>query len=59
MAAMASEDSQGLKRFADAFEKTRIGVMHHIWWPTLRVEESGIREKGEGEGDLPSDCSVM
>ncbi|KAI6799518.1 hypothetical protein KC332_g17901 [Hortaea werneckii] len=59
VAAMASEDSQGLKRFADAFEKTRIGVMHHIWWPTLRVEESGIREKGEGEGDVPSDCSIM
>ncbi|KAI7344544.1 hypothetical protein KC320_g8778, partial [Hortaea werneckii] len=58
VAAMASEDSQGLKRFADAFEKTRIGVMHHIWWPTLRLEESGIREKGEGEGDVPSDCSV-
>ncbi|KAI7245624.1 hypothetical protein KC319_g3163 [Hortaea werneckii] len=59
VAAMASEDSQGLQRFADAFEKTRIGVMHHIWWPTLRLEESGIREKGDGDGDVPSDCSVM
>ncbi|KAI7194622.1 hypothetical protein KC363_g2019 [Hortaea werneckii] len=61
VAAMASEDPRALKTLADAFEKTRTGIMHHIWWPELRVEESGIREKreGEGEGDVPSDCSVM
>ncbi|KAI7335406.1 hypothetical protein KC315_g3274 [Hortaea werneckii] len=57
VAAMASEEPRALKTLTDAFEKTRTGVMHHIWWPELRVEESGIREKGEG--DVPSDCSVM
>ncbi|RMY19746.1 hypothetical protein D0867_00907 [Hortaea werneckii] len=61
VAAMASQDPQGLRRFAEAFEHTRTGALHHIWWPGLRVEESGIRERGEGdgEGDVPSDCSVM
>ncbi|KAI6830576.1 hypothetical protein KC342_g8368 [Hortaea werneckii] len=57
VAAMASEEPRALKTLTDAFEKTRTGVMHHIWWPELRVEESGTREKGEG--DVPSDCSVM
>ena len=58
VAAMGSEDPRGLRRFAEAFEQTRTGALHCIWWPGLRVEESGIREKGEGD-DVPSDCSVM
>ncbi|GAB1741340.1 hypothetical protein NU219Hw_g6577t2 [Hortaea werneckii] len=60
VAAMASEDPPRLMRFAEAFEKTRSGVLHHIWWPTLRTEESGVRERGEGdEVDTTPDCSVM
>jgi hypothetical protein len=58
-AAMADEDDQALRLFAEGFERLRLGALACIFWEDLREEESGTKPRRDGD-EIPTDqCSVM
>lgn len=59
VAAMADEDDEALKLFAEVFERLRIGALSCIFWEDLREGESGVNPKVDSD-EIPIDkCSMM
>ncbi|KAF1362383.1 hypothetical protein EJ07DRAFT_174786 [Lizonia empirigonia] len=60
MAAMAKEDDEALKLFAEGFEDLRLGALACIFWDDLREEEHGAKLQSDSDDEIPGDqCSVM
>ncbi|KAF2712349.1 hypothetical protein K504DRAFT_371948 [Pleomassaria siparia CBS 279.74] len=59
VAAMADEDDQAMRLFAEVFESMRIGALDCIFWEHLRQEESGATPRGDDDETLADQCSVM
>ncbi|KAF2850423.1 hypothetical protein T440DRAFT_450249 [Plenodomus tracheiphilus IPT5] len=58
--AMAKEDEQAMRLFAEGFERLRMGMTGCIFWEDLREQESGLKAKEVEQDELPTDqCSVM
>ena len=58
-AAMADEDEQAMRLFAEGFEGLRLGALACIFWKDLREEESGAKPKGDDDEPPTDQCSVM
>lgn len=60
MAAMANEDDEALKLFAEGFEDLRLGALACIFWEDLREEEHGAKLQSDSDDEMPGDqCLVM
>lgn len=58
-AAMADEDDQAMRLFADGFEELRLGAFACNFWEDLRQEASGMKPRRDDD-EWPTDqCSVM
>ena len=57
--AMAEEDVEALKMFAEVFQDPRVGAINCIFWKDLQETDSGNKPRRESD-DIPmDDCSVM
>jgi len=59
LAAMANEDDQAMRLFAEGFESLRLGALACIFWEDLREEESGVKPKGDDDEISTDQCLVM
>ena len=59
VAAMAEEDDQALRLFAERFENLRLGALACIFWEDLREEESGVKPAGIDHEISTDQCSIM
>lgn len=59
VAAMAEEDQQAMKLFAEGFERVRLGALACIFWEDLREGESGLKPEGDEDEIRTDQCVVM
>jgi hypothetical protein len=60
MGAMATENEEALRIFAEVFENLRIGTLGCIFWEDMRPDEDGAKPRSDDDDEIPTDqCSIM